>query len=104
LALDDFGTGYSSLSYLHRLPMSYLKIDQAFVRDMMTTSESMSIVKTIVLLAHALEMPVIAEGIETDDQLRALRDLGCEFGQGYLFSKPQDATTTAELIVSDPSW
>lgn len=91
LSIDDFGTGYSSLSYLHRFPMNTLKIDQAFVREMNSSRENMQIVKTIVMLARALEMTVVAEGIESDEQMNSLRDLGCESGQGFLFSPPMDA-------------
>jgi EAL domain-containing protein (putative c-di-GMP-specific phosphodiesterase class I) len=104
LAIDDFGTGYSSLSYLHRFPMNILKVDRAFVRDMHVTPESMQIVRTIVLLARALQMPVIAEGIEDASQLQALRDLSVEFGQGYLFSKPLEASAAADLLAQDPVW
>ena len=104
LSIDDFGTGYSSLSYLHRFPMNNLKIDQAFIRDMMTTHESEQIVKTIVLLAKALEMDVIAEGIEEEVQRDLLRGIMCEYGQGYLFSKPLTAPDMEELLKKDPCW
>ena len=84
--------------------MDVLKIDQAFVRDMQTAKESVQIVKTIILLAKALDMKVIAEGIETEEQLRALRDFDCDMGQGYHFAKPLPAKAAGELLASDPSW
>lgn len=89
LSIDDFGTGYSSLSYLRRLPIDNLKIDRSFVNCINSNVESLEIVKTIITLAHTLGMDAIAEGIETKDQLQQLKALGCEFAQGYLFSKPQ---------------
>jgi len=104
LAVDDFGTGYSSLSYLHRFRVNTLKIDRTFVRELETGPESLQIVRTILLLAQALEVDVIAEGIEDEYQLRILRDLGCAFGQGYLFSVPLDAEACGKLLASDPSW
>lgn len=104
LSIDDFGTGYSSLSYLHRFPMNNLKIDQAFVRDMLTTHESEQIFKTIVLLAKALKMDVIAEGIEDEVQHDLLRGIMCEYGQGYYFSKPLSAPDMEDLLKKDPCW
>lgn len=85
LVIDDFGTGYSSLSYLHTLPLESLKIDRSFVQEM--TSDNMQIVSTIILLAQSLGLDVVAEGVETQEQLRQLRGLGCELGQGFLFGE-----------------
>lgn len=88
LSIDDFGTGYSSLSYLQRLPVSTIKIDKSFVQNIVDNRDSQVLVRTIVSLAHNLNHSVVAEGVETEDQRLALIDAGCEFGQGYLFSKP----------------
>src|SRR5437868_1515153 len=88
LSIDDFGTGYSSLSYLHRLPFDTLKIDRSFVSRVGEKGENSEVLQTIISLAKNLKMRVIAEGIETESQLRVLRNLGCDFGQGYLLAKP----------------
>jgi len=100
LSIDDFGTGYSSLSYLHRFPVNYLKIDRSFVMRM-TTDNDNAIVKTISTLAHNLGMEVIAEGVETEEQCRQLKALGCEYGQGYLFSRPVNADGALLLLAAD---
>ncbi len=96
--VDDFGTGYSSLSYLHRFPMSALKIDRSFVTNIGPNGENAAIVQTIVTLAHNLGMSVIAEGVETAAQLDLLRHMGCEFGQGFYFSRPVIATEAEKMI------
>jgi EAL domain-containing protein (putative c-di-GMP-specific phosphodiesterase class I) len=90
VSIDDFGTGYSSLSYLHSLPLDVLKIDRSFVSAMARNGESLQIVRTIMSLAHNLGMDVIAEGPEDAEQVSQLRSIGCEFGQGFYFSRPVD--------------
>jgi diguanylate cyclase (GGDEF)-like protein/PAS domain S-box-containing protein len=97
-SIDDFGTGYSSLSYLHRFSSSTLKVDRSFVSRMTQHNENVEIVRTILLLARNLGMKVIAEGVETEDQLALLRALSCDSAQGYLFYKPANATNITNLL------
>ncbi len=97
LALDDFGTGYSSLSNLHRLPVTSVKIDRSFVRAMEPGRPS-KMVESIVILARNLDLEIVAEGVETLDQYHQLRDLGCDFVQGYLFSPPVPSTEATALL------
>ena len=97
-ALDDFGTGYSSLSYLHRLPLDQLKIDRSFIREAFKEGHGAAIVRIIVALAKALKMSVLAEGVETADQLSFISAEGCGYYQGYLFSKPLPETELAALL------
>ena len=96
--VDDFGTGYSSLSYLSRLPLDGLKIDRAFVSHMTDTDEDREIVRTIAHLAGNLRLKVVAEGVETDRQHEELRELGCQFGQGWLFGRPGTADDVVALL------
>jgi diguanylate cyclase (GGDEF)-like protein/PAS domain S-box-containing protein len=98
LAMDDFGTGYSSLSNLHKFPINTLKIDRSFITRMVENSENAEIVRTISGLAQNLGMDVVAEGVETREQLEILRGLGCQFGQGYFFSKPVDSEGAEDFI------
>ena len=89
LSIDDFGTGYSSLSYLRRFPFDTLKIDRSFVKDVTFDDEAAGLVDAIIAMARSMDMKVVAEGVETHDQLAFLKDRGCTVGQGYLFSKPK---------------
>ncbi|MCI0426392.1 MAG: bifunctional diguanylate cyclase/phosphodiesterase, partial [Nitrospiraceae bacterium] len=104
ISIDDFGTGYSSLSYLQRLPIDNLKIDQSFVAHMQPAGESLEIVRSIITLAHSLGKQVIAEGVETGEQLTLLRSLGCEYGQGYFFSTPLEPEAAGKMIAHARTW
>ncbi|MBT3908815.1 MAG: EAL domain-containing protein [Rhodospirillaceae bacterium] len=104
IAIDDFGTGYSSLSYLHQLPFDTLKIDRVFVTNMDKSESSQRIVRSIAQLALALDMNIVAEGIEEQAQMDALRDLGCQYGQGFFMSKPLTTDAAHELIDSKATW
>lgn len=103
VSIDDFGTGYSSLSYLQRFPIDRLKVDRSFVQRMVDEKDSAKIVQTIVMLAQNLGMKVVAEGVETAPQLKAIRDLQCEMVQGFYFSKPVEADTARHLLESSQS-
>ena len=103
LSIDDFGTGYSSLSYLHSLPLDALKIDRSFIAAMDKSKESLQIVQTIMSLARNLGMDIVAEGAEVAGHISQLQAMGCEFGQGYYFSKPVDLAGAAALLTR-PTW
>jgi diguanylate cyclase (GGDEF)-like protein/PAS domain S-box-containing protein len=98
LSIDDFGTGYSSLSNLHLLPLDTLKIDRSFVNHMTASTENREIIKTVASLASSLNLEIVAEGVETEEQLHQLRDLGCDYGQGFYFAPPLDAPAAEALI------
>lgn len=99
IAIDDFGTGYSSLSYLKRFPLNNLKIAQPFVQDMTTNPHDKALVKAMIFIAHSFDMSVIAEGVETEEQLALLQDLGCDEIQGYLYSKPLPAEQFTGMLL-----
>jgi diguanylate cyclase (GGDEF)-like protein/PAS domain S-box-containing protein len=99
ISIDDFGTGYSSLNYLKRFPISTLKIDRSFVRDIFVDHDDAAIVAIIIEMAHQLSLRVVAEGVETEKQLAFLKSLGCDFCQGYLFSPPVPAEQFEKLLL-----
>ena len=104
ISIDDFGTGYSSLSYLHRFPIDLLKVDRSFVSAMEENTENGEIVRTVIALAKALNLKVVAEGIESIHQYHQLRVLGCEYGQGFLFSKPLPVADIERLLMDKSRW
>ena len=88
ISIDDFGVGYSSLNYIRRLPVDVLKIDKSFVDNIHTREEDVTLVSAVIAMAHAMNQTVVAEGVEDREQLRVLKQLGCDYVQGYYFSKP----------------
>ena len=98
IAIDDFGTGYSGLAYLKRLPIDTVKIDQSFVRDLTTDPDDAAIVTAILAMSKSLGVDVIAEGIETEEQLAELKRLGCHRGQGFLLAMPMNAAAVSLLL------
>jgi EAL domain-containing protein (putative c-di-GMP-specific phosphodiesterase class I) len=102
VALDDFGTGYSALSYLQRFDIDFIKIDQSFVRHLVPDSTDLALCKAMVVMAHALGMKVVAEGVETTQQRDLLAAMGCDYGQGYLFSRPVPAADFEAFWAANP--
>lgn len=102
--LDDFGTGYSPLIYLHRLPLDAIKVDRAFVSTMDSDEKNLQLVRTILTFARIVGLSTVAEGISSAEQLRELRTLECEYGQGYLFSAPIPHDAVSDLLAADPVW
>ncbi|WP_291636844.1 EAL domain-containing protein, partial [Clostridium sp.] len=98
IALDDFGTGYSSLNYLMKIPISTLKIDKSFIDNITTNIQNKSIIKNIIQMAHSMDLIVVAEGVETEQQLSILREKKCDYIQGYYFSKPLSVSDAEELL------
>ena len=98
LAIDDFGTGYSSLSYLHRLPANLLKIDKSFIDKMNTGASSRAYVAAIISIGHIMGFSVISEGVEEQAQLEALKEIGCDYIQGYLWGRPLPAEDAEKLM------
>lgn len=104
IAIDDFGTGYSSLSYLKRYPISQLKIDQSFVRDVTGDSGDAALITAIIAMGHNLKIPVIAEGIETDEQLAFLAENHCDQGQGFYIGHPMPFDTLLQWVADNTRW
>lgn len=98
ISIDDFGTGYSSLSYLNRFPLNYLKIDRSFIQQITNLQDKQAIVEAIILMAHRLRIKVVAEGVETKDQAKLLKEMGCDIIQGYYYSKPLAANELSDFI------
>jgi len=98
ISFDDFGTGYSSLNYLKKFPVDVLKIDRAFVRDIVPEKSGIAMISAMISLAHALNLEVVAEGVEEEAELKVLREQGCEYVQGYYFSKPLSVEDFTKLI------
>lgn len=98
IAMDDFGTGYSSLSYLRRYPFDVLKIDKSFINDISFSAEDRELINAIISMAHSLNLKVVAEGVETKEQLAYLQKMGCDYGQGYFFGRPSPAKDMENLF------
>lgn len=102
ISLDDFGTGYSSLQHLRRMPLAEIKVDQTFVKAMTHNQDDAAIVESIIRLAHALDLRAVAEGVQDEATFLLLRDLGCDLGQGWLFSRAVPADRIPALFAQDP--
>ncbi len=100
IAIDDFGTGYSSLSYLNRFPANLLKIDKSFIDAMNTSESSRQYVAAIISMGHVMGFDVISEGVEAPDQLETLKDIGCDFIQGFIWGRPLSEQAVEELVDS----
>jgi EAL domain-containing protein (putative c-di-GMP-specific phosphodiesterase class I) len=98
LSIDDFGTGYSSLTYVRTMPAAELKIDRSFVKGLESSESNTAIVRAVIGLAHSLGMKVVSEGVETEAALLRLRELGCDFAQGYLLSRPLPAREIVDYV------
>ena len=101
ISMDDFGTGYSSLSYLRSFPFDKIKIDRSFMRDLEAKGDNLAIIKAVIGLGHSLGMSTTAEGIETEEQLQAVRDQGCNEVQGFLFSPPVSTQAVADMLSTE---
>jgi EAL domain-containing protein (putative c-di-GMP-specific phosphodiesterase class I) len=99
LSIDDFGTGYSSMNYLKRFNVRALKIDRSFISGLPEDSENAAITRAIIGMAHGLKLAVVAEGVETAEQLQLLEEYGCDMAQGYLLGRPSPATTIGEMLM-----
>jgi len=99
VAIDDFGTGYSSLAYLKKFAVDYLKIDRSFIHNLTPSSTDLTLCEAIIAMAHRLGLSVIAEGVETREQCDLLRSIGCDYGQGYFFSRPVPMAAFEQLLV-----
>jgi EAL domain-containing protein (putative c-di-GMP-specific phosphodiesterase class I) len=104
LSVDDFGTGYSSLRYLETLPITELKIDRSFVQDLATSSTKRIIVESLIKLGVESNIAIVAEGIETENELNVLKAMGCSYGQGYLFGRPEGADRFLARASREPIW
>jgi EAL domain-containing protein (putative c-di-GMP-specific phosphodiesterase class I) len=101
VAIDDFGTGYSSMAYLQRFDIDYLKIDQSFIKDVATNNQNRAIAESIIVMAHKLGLKVIAEGVETGEQMELLKNAGCDYGQGYFFSRPLSPAGFEDMLLKE---
>lgn len=100
ISLDDFGTGYSSLSYVNKLPIDKIKIDKSLIMNLEKNYKNLMIIKSIITMSHSLNIKIVAEGIETEKQLEILKELECDFIQGYLIGKPMDAVNFEDKFIN----